>query len=129
MSKDGVSVDPSKVETVINWVQPKSVTEIRSFLGLAGYHRRFVKGFSNIASPLTRLTKKNVKFKWDSEWEKSFTELKCRLTTTPILAIPCGTRGYTVCNDAAHQGLGCVLMQHGRVIAHESRQLKVHEKI
>lgn len=126
MFKDGVSIDPSKVEVVVDWVHPKSVTNIKNFLGLVRYYHIFVKGFLNIATPLIRFTKKNVKFEWDNECEKSFIELRHRLTTTPILTIPFGTRGYAVYSYACHQGLGYVLMQHGKVIACRFRQLKVH---
>ncbi|CAL9019528.1 unnamed protein product, partial [Prunus brigantina] len=97
------------------------------FLGLAGYYRRFVEGFSVIAAPLTRLTKKGVKFEWSDECEKSFTELKTRLTTAPVLTLPDDSGNFVIYSDASQQGLGCVLMQHGKVIAYASRQLKKHE--
>jgi hypothetical protein len=88
ISQGGVSVDPSKVEAVINWERPKNASEVRSFLGLAGYYRRFIKGFSQIALPMTRLTRKEISFKWDSKCEKSFMSLKEKLTTAPVLVIP-----------------------------------------
>ena len=128
ISKDGIQVDPKKIETVQQWPRPTSVTEIRSFLGLAGYYRRFVKGFSKIATPLTKLTRKNVKFQWWSDCEESFEKLKSCLTTAPVLALPSGSDGFVVYCDASRIGLGCVLMQHGRVIAYASRQLKKHEQ-
>ena len=84
MSAEGISVDPAKVEVVQNWERPKSVTEIRSFLGLAGYYRRFVKGFSSLAAPLTALTRKSAKFTWSDKCEASFAELKRKLTTAPF---------------------------------------------
>ncbi|BBG93380.1 transposable element gene, partial [Prunus dulcis] len=83
----GVYVDPQKVEAVVNWPQPTSVTEVRSFLRLAGYYRRFVEGFSTIAAPLTRLTRERVKFEWSEECEKSSNELKTRLTTALVLTL------------------------------------------
>jgi len=88
ISKKGVSIDPTKVEAVLQWEPPKSVIEIRSFLGLAGYYRRFIEGFSKIAMPLTQLTKKGQKFEWTENCENSFQELKKRLTTSPVLALP-----------------------------------------
>ena len=88
ISKKGISVDPKKIEAVLRWERPTNVTEIRSFLGLAGYYRRFIEGFSTIASPMTRLTRKEVKFEWSKECETSFQELKSRLTSAPVLALP-----------------------------------------
>ncbi|XP_075478853.1 uncharacterized protein LOC142519709 [Primulina tabacum] len=120
-------VDPSKVEAMINWSRPTNVPEIRSFMGLAGYYGRFIEGFSKIAKPITCLTQKNVKFIWSDECESSFLELKKRLTTAPVLTLPSGLGGFTVCTDASVKGLGCVLMQHAKVIAYVSRQLKPHE--
>ena len=127
VSGRGIEVDPQKVEAVINWKVPTTVTEVRSFLGMAGYYRRFVEGFSIIAGPMTKLLRKNAPFIWSEECQKSFEELKHRLTTAPILTIPTGTGGFVVYSDASQQGLGCVLMQNGKVIAYASRQLRVHE--
>ena len=103
------------------------MTEIRSFLGLTGYYRWFIEGFSKIALPLTRLTQKGVKFEWSNDCERNFQELKNRLVTIPILTIPLGSGGFVVYSDASHQGLGCVLMQHGKDVAYASRQLKPYE--
>ena len=128
ISKDGIMVDPVKIEAVSKWSAPTSVTEIRSFLGLAGYYRRFVEGFSSLAAPLTALTKKNKKFEWTDKCEQSFQELKRRLTSAPILALPSEEKGFIVYCDASKIGLGAVLMQGNKVIAYASRQLKVHEK-
>ncbi|WMV19379.1 hypothetical protein MTR67_012764 [Solanum verrucosum] len=91
-------------------------------------YRRFVERFSSIASPLTKLTQKKVKFQWSNDCEKSFAELKVRLTTAPVLTLPEGSDGYVIYCNASRVGLGCVLMQRGKVIAYASRQLKVHEK-
>jgi len=91
ISAEGIIVDPRKVEAVLKWERPTNVIEIRSFLGLAGYYRRFIEGFSTIASPLTKLTRKEVRFVWSEECELSFRELKERLTSAPVLALPLGT--------------------------------------
>ncbi|CAL8168609.1 unnamed protein product [Prunus armeniaca] len=117
-----------KVEAIVNWVQPTSVMEVRSFLRLAGYYRRFVEGFSLIAGPLTRLTRKDVTFEWTEECEQSFQELKKQLTTAPVLALPDDSRNFVIYSDASLHGSGCVLMQHDQVIAYASTQLKKHEQ-
>ncbi|XP_073159031.1 uncharacterized protein [Henckelia pumila] len=127
VSGEGISVDPSKVEAVINWPRPTSVPEIRSFMGLAGYYRRFIEGFSRIAKPITQLTQKNAPYVWTDACEKSFVELKRRLTSALVLTIPSGIGGFVIFCDASHRGLGCVLTQRGHVIAYASRQLKPHE--
>jgi len=128
ISAQGISVDPSKVEAVLKWGRPKSVTEIRSFVGLAGYYRRFIEGFSKMVAPLTQLTRKDQPFAWTDRCEESFLELKKKLTSAPVLVIPDASKPFEVFCDASHQGLGCVLMQNRRVVAYASRQLKNHEK-
>ncbi|XP_028080803.1 uncharacterized protein LOC114282359 [Camellia sinensis] len=110
VSGDRVMVDSSKIEPVQNWEQPKNAPEVRSFLGLASYYRRFVKNLSSIASPLTRLTRKGVRFVWSETCKNAFRELKLRLTTAPILIILERGLSYTVYCDASREGLGCVLM-------------------
>ena len=120
-------MDPVKIEAVRSWSLPKNVTEVRSFLGLAGYYLNFVKDFSRIARPMTSLMKKEKKFEWSNECEHVFMTLKQRLTTVPVLTPPDPKLDYTVYSDALKKGLGCVLMQDRKVIAYASRQLKTHE--
>ncbi|WVZ71016.1 LOW QUALITY PROTEIN: hypothetical protein U9M48_019643 [Paspalum notatum var. saurae] len=122
LSEKGVAVDPSKVKDVLNWKQPETVTEIRSFLGLAGYYRRFIKDFSKTAKPMTSLTKKNAKYLWSSNCEEAFQTLKKPLTSAPVLAQPDVTKPFDVYCDASGNGPG-----QGRVIAYASRQLRKHE--
>ena len=100
MSASGVSVDPEKVEALMSWERPESVFEILSFLGLAGYYKRFIEDFSKIAAPMTRLTRKEVKFEWDDRCKEAFQELKRSLTSTPILVVPDRGQGYTVYCEA-----------------------------
>ena len=105
ISVEGVSVDHKKIEAVVNWNPPKNVSEVRSFLGLAGYYRKFVEGFSKIAAPLTKLTRNDVKYDWVDACQHSFEELKGRLTSAPVLALPNGRDGFMVYSDASRQGL------------------------
>ncbi|GJR92585.1 reverse transcriptase domain-containing protein [Tanacetum coccineum] len=128
VNQNGIHVDPSKIEAVKNWKTPTTPSEIRSFLGLAGYYRRFIANFSKIAKPLTLLTQKNQKYVWGMEQEEAFQTLKNNLCDAPILTLPDGVEDFVVYCDASNQGLGCVLMQRGKVIAYASRQLKIHEK-
>ncbi|KAL0394599.1 UNVERIFIED_CONTAM: Transposon Tf2-11 polyprotein [Sesamum latifolium] len=107
--------DPAKVKAIMEWRVPKNANEVRSFFGLAGYYRRFVEGFSIIAGPLTKLLRKGVVFQWTKQCQRSFDELKKRLTSTPILVLPSGSGGYVVYTDASKQGLGCVLMQNRKI--------------
>ena len=116
------------VEAIEKWPTPKSVIEVQQFLGLAGYHRKFMKDFSKIAKPLTQLTKREENFVSTEECEAAFLELKHRLTTAPILTILDQSGGFVIYSDASRQRLGCALMQHNRVVAYASRQLKEHEQ-
>jgi hypothetical protein len=127
ISKEGIAVNPSKVQLVLDWQAQTNVKEIRCFLGMAGYYRRFIEGFSKIAGPMTKLLRKNTPFEWSEKCEESFQELKKKLTTAPILAVPETGKDYTVYCDASKNGLGYVLMQDRKVIAYGSRQLKPHE--
>ncbi|KAL0562064.1 hypothetical protein IC582_002514 [Cucumis melo] len=128
VSKAGVSVDPAKIEAVTGWTRPSTVSEVRSFLGLAGYYRRFVENFSRIATPLTQLTRKGAPFVWSKACEDSFQTLKQKLVTAPVLTVPDGSGNFVIYSDASKKGLGCVLMQQGKVVAYASRQLNSHEQ-
>ncbi|KAJ9545001.1 hypothetical protein OSB04_024708 [Centaurea solstitialis] len=118
VNREGIKVDPAKVEAVMKWETPKSPSEIRSILGLAGYYRRFLQDFSKVAVPLTKLTRKN---------QSAFETLRRKLCEAPALTLPEGVEDMTVYCDASYHGLGCVLMQRGKVISYASRQLKTHE--
>ena len=110
IKKEGISVDPQKIEAIVNWPTPTNVTEVRNFMGLAGDYRRFVKDFLKIVVPLTQLTRKGQPFEWNDERESAFHELKTRLTTAPILTLPLCTKNFVIFSDASYKGLGCVLM-------------------
>ena len=120
-------MDPAKIEAIMSWKPPQNVKEVRSFLGLARYYWRFVKGFSVIASQLTKLLQKGVKFECDDKCQSSFEQLKKILVEAPVSTQPTSGREYAKYNDASRIGLGCVLMQDEKVVAYASRQLKQHE--
>ena len=126
MSALGALVDPEKVEVVMSWERPNSVFKIRSFLGLAGYYRKFLKDFSRLDGHMTKLTQNEVNFEWNDLCERAFQELKMRLTLAPILIVPKMGQMYTVYCDASKDELRCVLMQSERVVAYGSQQLKNH---
>ena len=128
VSAEGIRVDPVKIEAVVNWTPPRNVIEVRSFFSLAGYYRRFVRGFSIIVSPLTKLLRKGIKFEWTDKCHNSFEQLKGMLVEAPILMQPISGKEYTLYSDASGIGLGCVLMQDGKVVAYASKQLKPHEQ-
>ncbi|XP_070041154.1 uncharacterized mitochondrial protein AtMg00860-like [Nicotiana tomentosiformis] len=128
MSSEGINVAPKKIEAVQSWPRPSSAIEIRSCLGLVGYYRRFVEEFSSIAAPLTRLTQKGAQFRLFDKCEESFQKLKTALTTAQVLVLPLGYGSYKVYYDASWIGIGCVLMQEGRVNAYALSQLKPHDK-
>ncbi|KAI3725365.1 hypothetical protein L1987_65152 [Smallanthus sonchifolius] len=121
INPNDIMVDPAKIMTVRDWDIYKTPTEVRSFLGLAGYYWRFIQDLSKIASPLTKLTRKEVKYEWGSTQDEAFKELKEKLTQAPVLALPEGNEDLVVYSSASGQGLGCLLMQRGRVIAYASR--------
>ncbi|GKE79317.1 putative reverse transcriptase domain-containing protein, partial [Tanacetum coccineum] len=118
----------AKIESIKDWASPKTPTEISYFLGLAGYYRRFIEGFSKIAKSMTKLTQKGVKFDWGDKQEAAFQLLKQKLCSAPILALPEGSKDFIAYCDASKKGLGAVLMQREKVISYASRQLKIHEK-
>ncbi|GJU90956.1 putative reverse transcriptase domain-containing protein [Tanacetum coccineum] len=128
IDSEGIHVDPAKIESIKDWTSPKSPTEIRQFLGLAGYYRRFIEGFSKIAKPMTKLTQKKIKFEWGDKQEAAFQLLKQKLCSAPILALPEGSEDFIAYCDASKKGLGAMLMQREKVISYASRQLKIHEK-
>jgi hypothetical protein len=128
ISEEGITVDPEKVQAIREWPAPRNVVEVRSFMGLAGYYRRFIGGFSKIAHSITSLQRKEKKFQWNEECESSFQRLKQLLTSAPILKIADPNKDYEVFTDACKEGLGGVLSQEGFVVCYESQNLKEHEK-
>jgi hypothetical protein len=128
LSAKGIVVDPNKVKDILEWKLPTTVHQVRSFLGLAGYFHRFIPNFSKIVKPITSLLKNDTKFDWSSKCNEAFEQLKVLLTTTPVLAQAVIEKPFYVYCDASGSGLGCVLMQEGRVIAYASRQLRRHEE-
>nr|GEU99511.1 hypothetical protein [Tanacetum cinerariifolium] len=128
IDSEGIHVDPAKIESIKDWASPKTPTKIRQFLGLVGYYRRFIEGFSKISRPMTKLTQKSVNFDWGEKAEATFQLLKQKFYSALILALPEGSENFVVYCDASHKRLGAVLMQREKVIAYASRQLKVHEK-
>jgi hypothetical protein len=128
LSAKGIAVDPSKVKDILEWKPPTTVHQVQSFLGLAGYYRRFIPDFSKLVKPITSLLKNDTKFNWSSRCNEAFEQLKVLLTTAPVLAQPDIEKPFDVYCDASGSGLGCVLLQEDRVIAYASRQLRRHEE-
>ncbi|GJR84960.1 putative reverse transcriptase domain-containing protein [Tanacetum coccineum] len=128
IDSEGIHVDPAKIESIKDWASPKSPMEIRQFLGLAGYYRRFIEGFSKIVKPMTKLTQKKAKFVWGDKQEAAFQLLKQKLCSAPILALLEGSEDFIAYCDASKKGLGIVLMQGEKVISYASRQLKIYSK-
>ncbi|GJZ77333.1 putative reverse transcriptase domain-containing protein [Tanacetum coccineum] len=128
IDSNGVHVDPAKIEAIKNWAAPTTPTEVRQFLGLAGYYRRFIKEFSLISKPLTKLTQKNKPYVWGDDEEEAFQTLKLKLCSAPILSLPEGSEDFVVYCDASLKGFGAVLMQREKVIAYASRQLRKNEE-
>ena len=119
---------PCGVKAIVEWVRPTTPSEVRSFLGLARYYYRFVANFSKIAMSLTNLIKKTIRFQWTDACETAFQELKMRLSSEPMLAVPTENENFMVYTEDSKYGLGCVLMQNDRGIFYASRQLKIHER-
>ena len=129
VSKDGVRMDPAKIEAIQSWPDPKTVHEVRSFMGLSSYYRRYIRHFAEFASPLHALTKKNVVFRWTTKEIEAFQKLKEKLTTGPVLILPDLQKSFLVMCDACGNSIGAVLQQDGHVVAYESRVLSDPEKI
>lgn len=127
MSKYGIIVDPTKIKAIRDWAKPTSLFEVCSFINLVGYYRWFVESFATIATPMTRLTRKEFPFKLFKEYESSFRKLKGFLIVALILALSVEGEGFTIYCDALFIGLSCVLIQQSQVIAYASRQLTMHE--
>jgi hypothetical protein len=121
-------VDPKKVAAILDWKAPKYVQGIKSFIGMAVYYQLFIEGFSKIARPMTALLAKKVEFKWTPACQESFEMLKKKLIISLVFIPRDVHKPFSVYCDASYTGLGCVLMQEGRVVAYLSRQLKIHEK-
>jgi hypothetical protein len=128
LSAKGIAVDPSKIKDILEWNSPTTVHQVRSFLGLASYYHRFIPNFFKIVKPITGLLENDTKFDWSSKCNEAFEQLKVLLTTAPVLAQSDIEKPFDVYCDASGSGLGCVLMQEGRVIAYASRQLRRHEE-
>jgi hypothetical protein len=129
ISEEGIEMDPKKIEAIKGWKTPKNVIKVRSFMGLVGYYRRFIAGFSRIAHSITFLQRKGKKFQWTEECERSFQQLTQLLTSALIMRIVDPTEDFNVCIDACKEGQGGVLSQNGFVVCYEPRKLKGHERI
>jgi hypothetical protein len=128
ISEEGIIVDLEKVEAIREWSTPRNIAEVRSFMGIVGYYRRFIPRFSKIAHPITSLQRKEKKIQWTEDCNKIFQRLKKLLTNAPILGIADPNVDFMVCTNVCKEGLGGVLNQNGFVICYESRKLKEHKK-
>jgi hypothetical protein len=120
INRDGLAVDPKKVAAILDWRAPKDIRGIKGFIRMADYYRRFIEGFSKIARLMTALLAKKVEFKWTPACQESFEMLKQKLTTAPMLVLPDVHKPFLVYCDASYSGLGCVLMEEGKVVAYSS---------
>ncbi|MCO5591460.1 hypothetical protein L7F22_045443 [Adiantum nelumboides] len=128
LSKDGISVDPAKVQDIVDWPVPTNPSELRGFLGITGWYRTFIKGYATIAALLTNLLKKRVKINWKPEHQEKFDDLKQYVTTAPCLKLLDFDQPFEVVTDASGIAIGGVLMQEGRPVAFTSRKLRIHER-
>ena len=119
--EEGIRVDLKKIEVIIEWKPPRNITKVRSFLGLESYYKRFVKGLSMTTTSMTRLLQKNVRFEWSEKCQASFEKLKAFLTKAPILTQLTYGKEYMIFSDSSLNGLGCVLMQEGKVVVYALR--------
>ncbi|GJT47142.1 reverse transcriptase domain-containing protein [Tanacetum coccineum] len=126
VNHEGIHMDPSKIKAMKSWKAPTTPSEVRSFLGLAGYYRRFIENFSKIAKPFTSLTQKNQKYEWGEKQEKAFQTLKDNLCNAPILSLPDGVEDFVVYCDASNQGLGCVLMKRDKSVIYTDHKSLQH---
>ncbi|MCO5563017.1 hypothetical protein L7F22_016653 [Adiantum nelumboides] len=128
VSKDGISQDPAKVEVVVKWPIPQSVSEVREFLGLTGWCRIFIQDYALISKPLTELTQTDETFIWTEKRDFAFNELKNLLAKSPVLKLPDFEKTFEVIVDACAKGVGGIFRQEGHPIAYESQQLCIHER-
>ena len=128
ISKEGISVDPKDIKSIMNWPTPMNVMDVRYFMGFVSYYKRFIEGLSKVSHPITYFQKKGINFEWTPRCEESFQQLKHLLTSAPVLKIPDLEKDFAVCIDACDQGHGGVLTQDNHVVCYESIKLKDHEK-
>ncbi len=134
VGKEGVRADPNKIQAIVDWPPPKSVTELRQWLGVANYLHRFSKNFTNITIPITNLLKKDFEYEWTPECDVAFNQIKDSLMKAPVLVLPDFGRPFSVVCDASNFAIGAALLQsdeqgHDRAISYQSRRLQGPEKL